>query len=107
MGIDVAACRCILQRTHGLPCAHEITEYFQQGQPISLSCVNPHWRKLDIFPISKSAFVELDCKAQADFIAKKFQEIDEMQQVILLKKLRELISLDSTFLVEPKLKTDT
>ncbi|XP_028113459.1 PKS-NRPS hybrid synthetase CHGG_01239-like [Camellia sinensis] len=107
VGIDVVACGCILRRTHGLPCAHEIAEYFQQGRPIPLSCINPHWRKLDMLPVSASAFVKLDCKTETDFFIEKFQTINETQQVIILKKLRELISPDSTFLMEPELKTDT
>ncbi|XP_028051671.1 uncharacterized protein LOC114256255 [Camellia sinensis] len=106
VGIDVAACDYILQHTHGLQCAHEIAEYFQQGRPIPLSCINPHWRKLDMLPVSESAFLELDCKTETAFFIEKFQMIDETQQVILLKKLRVLISPDSTFLMELELKTD-
>ena len=60
-----------------------------------------------MLPISENAFVKLDCKTETDFFIEKFQTIDEMLQVILLKKLRELISPDSTFLMEPELKTDT
>lgn len=101
VGIDVATCSCILRHTYGLPCTHEIADYFQQGQPIPLSCVNPHWRKSDMLLVLESTFVELDSKTETDFFIEKFQTIDEMQQVILLKKLRELISPDSTFLVEP------
>ncbi|XP_028083552.1 uncharacterized protein LOC114284804 [Camellia sinensis] len=44
---------------------------------------------------------------QTDFFIKKFQTINETQQVIILKKLRELISPESTFLMEPELKTNT
>ncbi|XP_028075130.1 protein FAR1-RELATED SEQUENCE 3-like [Camellia sinensis] len=84
VGIDVIACGCILRRTHGLPCAHEIAEYFQQGRPIPLSCVNPYWRKLDMFPVLESAFVKLDCKTETDFFIEKFQTIDETQQGVTI-----------------------
>ena len=97
VGIDAAACGCILRHTHRSPCAHEIAEYFQQGRPIPLSCINPHWRKLDMFPVSESVFVELDCETEIGFFIEKFLTIDETHQMILLKKLRELISPDSTF----------
>ncbi|XP_028064223.1 uncharacterized protein LOC114267386 [Camellia sinensis] len=60
-----------------------------------------------MLPVSESPFVELDCKTETGFFIEKFQKNDETQQVILLRKLRELISPDSTFFMEPELKTDT
>ena len=42
VGINVSVCGCVIQRTHGLPCAHEIAEYISEGRPIPLSCIHPH-----------------------------------------------------------------
>ncbi|XP_028103953.1 uncharacterized protein LOC114303001 [Camellia sinensis] len=43
VGIDVAACGCVLRRTYGLPCVHEIADYMRQGRPIPLSSIHVHW----------------------------------------------------------------
>lgn len=48
VGYDVSACGCILRHTYGLPCAHEIANYMREGRSIPLSCIDPHWRKLDM-----------------------------------------------------------
>ena len=40
IGIDVEACGCVLHHTHGLPCAHEITDYIRQDRPIPLATIH-------------------------------------------------------------------
>ncbi|XP_028122710.1 uncharacterized protein LOC114319847 [Camellia sinensis] len=73
VGIDVVACGCVLRRTHGLPCAHEIANYMRQSHPIPLSSIH-------------------------------FNEFDIVAQLDMLKKLREIANLASTFLIEPGVK---
>ena len=48
IGSDPEACGCVIRRTHGLPCAHEITEYIRAGSHIPLRCVYQFWRKLNL-----------------------------------------------------------
>ncbi|XP_028074033.1 uncharacterized protein LOC114276448 [Camellia sinensis] len=48
VGIDASVCGCVVRRTHGLPCAHEIANYIRQGRRIPLDSINPHWRTLEL-----------------------------------------------------------
>ncbi|XP_028061474.1 PKS-NRPS hybrid synthetase CHGG_01239-like [Camellia sinensis] len=48
VGIDALVCGCVVRRTHGLPCTHEIADYIRQGRPIPLDSINPHWRTLEL-----------------------------------------------------------
>ncbi|XP_028103952.1 uncharacterized protein LOC114303000 [Camellia sinensis] len=88
VGIDVAACGCVLRRTHGLPCVHEIADYMRQGRPIPLSSI--HVEKL-----------ELTCIPELKMILKRFNESDIAMKLDMLKKLREIANPASTFLIEP------
>ncbi|XP_028057844.1 PKS-NRPS hybrid synthetase CHGG_01239-like [Camellia sinensis] len=91
VGIDVATCGCVLRRTHGLPCAHEIADYTRQGRPIPLSSILE--QKL-----------ELTCIPELELILKRFEESDIATQLDMLKKLREIANPASTFLIEPDVK---
>ncbi|XP_028126430.1 uncharacterized protein LOC114323155 [Camellia sinensis] len=88
VGIDVAACGCVLRCTHGLPCAHEIADYMRQGRSIPLTSI--HVEKL-----------ELTCIPELEMILKRFNESDIATQLDMLKKLREIANPASTFLIEP------
>ena len=62
IGVDVKACKCILRKTHGLPCAHELAEFAKTNLPIPLECIDVFWRKLDMSPlmsIDREAVVDL------------------------------------------------
>ena len=109
VGIDAGVCGCVIRRTHGLPCAHEIAEYISQGRPIPLSCIHPHWCKLDMLPTapSTSSCMSLDCKADLQLLEKRFNEYDSTRKLQLLKKIRELSKPESTHLIEPEVKSRT
>ena len=109
VGIDANVCGCVIRCTHGLPCVHEIAEYISQGRPIPLSCIHPHWCKLDMLPTvpPKSSSTGLDCKADLELLKQRFNEYDSTRKLQLLKKIRELTMPDSTHLIEPEVKTRT
>jgi len=52
--VDADACKCLLRKTHGLPCAHELAEYDRANMPIPANCFDRHWKKLDISPSAPS-----------------------------------------------------
>ncbi|XP_028077050.1 uncharacterized protein LOC114279072 [Camellia sinensis] len=79
-GIDVAAYGCVLRRMHGLPCAHEITDYMRQVHPIPL---------------------------ELEMILKWFNESNIATQLDMLKKLREIANPASTFLIELDVKLNS
>ncbi|KAH7546212.1 hypothetical protein FEM48_Zijuj01G0176600 [Ziziphus jujuba var. spinosa] len=46
---NIHLCGCVYHcHTHRLPCAHEIVKYKCEGQSIPFSCVDFHWKKLDL-----------------------------------------------------------
>ncbi|KAL7236169.1 hypothetical protein ACSBR1_019437 [Camellia fascicularis] len=90
VGIDDVACGCVVRRTHGLPCAHEIADCMRENRPIPLTSVNPHWSKLDMFNIRKKSNSFLDCKSELDMFARHYEVVDPTMQVQMLKKSREI-----------------
>ncbi|KAK9927751.1 hypothetical protein M0R45_024920 [Rubus argutus] len=64
-------CSCTLQRTHGLPCAHEIAKYKRECRPIPLACIDSYWRKLDIEPLRKTTKSGVDERLKWRRLSKK------------------------------------
>ncbi|XP_028104604.1 uncharacterized protein LOC114303653 [Camellia sinensis] len=105
VGIDVATCGCVLRRTHGLPCAHEIADYMRQGRPIPRSSIHVHWTRLTICVHNpKEQKLELTCILELELILTRFKESDIATQLDMLKKFREIANLASTFVIEPDVK---
>ncbi|XP_028077088.1 uncharacterized protein LOC114279098 [Camellia sinensis] len=107
IGIDVEACGCVRRHTHGLPCAHEITDYIRQDHPIPLVTIHSQWRQLHISICKKEKETEVSCHAEVELFVNKFNESDRTMWLELLKKLKEIVYPGSTFLVEPEVKPKT
>ncbi|XP_060969793.1 protein FAR1-RELATED SEQUENCE 6-like [Cannabis sativa] len=107
VGFDIHACGCVIRRTHGLPCAHEINEYQLEGRAIPLACINSYWRKLDLVKSTKNEANEISCDAEIELFLRRFQEVDIPTKLHLQRKLRELAEPSTTFLVEPEVKMNT
>uniref|UniRef100_A0A803PB10 OTU domain-containing protein n=1 Tax=Cannabis sativa TaxID=3483 RepID=A0A803PB10_CANSA len=107
VGLDIHACGCVIRRTHGLPCAHEINEYQLEGRAIPLACINSYWRKLDLVKSTKNEANEISCDAEIELFLRRFQEIDIPTKLHLQRKLRELAKPSTTFLVDPEVKMNT
>ncbi|XP_028124362.1 uncharacterized protein LOC114321390 [Camellia sinensis] len=107
ISIDAEACGCVLRHTHGLPCAHEIADYIRQDRPIPLATMHSQCRQLHISICNKEEEIEVTCRAKVELFVKKFNESDRTMQLELLKKLKEIVCLGSTFLVEPEVKPKT
>ncbi|XP_028107346.1 uncharacterized protein LOC114306324 [Camellia sinensis] len=107
IGIDVEACGCVLRHTHGLPCAHEIADYIRQDRHIPLATIHSQWRQLHISICKKEEETEVTCHAEVELFVNKFNESDRTMRLELLKKLKEVVYLGSTFLVESEVKPKT
>ncbi|XP_028105524.1 uncharacterized protein LOC114304564 [Camellia sinensis] len=107
IGIDVEACGCVLCHTHGLPCGHEIADYIRQDRPIPLATIHSQWRQLHISICKKEEETEVTCHAEVELFVNKFNESDRTMRLELLKKLKEIVYPESTFLVEPEVKPKT
>lgn len=109
IGVDAIACRCILRRTYGLPCAHELAEYSRINQPIPLDIIDSYWRKLDITPlVSIDREVEDDLSKrwteEVEIINQQFSRSNTTEKLVLLKRLKEINNPTTTFLIEPEVK---
>lgn len=102
IGVDASACGCVYSRTHGLPCAHEISSYKIRGQPIPLACVDPHWRKLDLVSVSGKKVQDVSFTTAMELFYKRFMDADDIGKQQLVMKLMELVNSTSTSLVAPK-----
>jgi len=102
VGIDAVACGCILRRTHGLPCAHELAEYQRCNRPIPLDYIDQYWRKLDLVYAPQRDEDDINCDVEIDLIVKRFKENPKSTKLQILQKLKELAKPESTSLVEPE-----
>ncbi|XP_028112685.1 uncharacterized protein LOC114310790 [Camellia sinensis] len=100
------ACGCVVRRTHGLLCAHEIANYMRENRPIPLSSVCSYWTKLDMLSTPHTVSEEWTCRPELELFAKRFEEVDPDMKRFLLQKLRELAKPDCTFLIEPKVRSN-
>ncbi|XP_028108051.1 PKS-NRPS hybrid synthetase CHGG_01239-like [Camellia sinensis] len=107
IGINVEACGCVLRHTHGLSCAHEIADYIRQDRPIPLATIHSQWRQLHISICKKEEETKVTCHAEVELFLNKFNESDKTMRLELLKKLKEIVYPESTFLVEPEVKPKT
>ncbi|XP_028071740.1 uncharacterized protein LOC114274068 [Camellia sinensis] len=106
VGIDITTCGCVVRRTHGLPCVHEIANYMRKNRPIPLSSVYSYWTKLDMLSTPHTVSEEWTCTPKLELFAKRFEEVDPNMKRFLLQKLRELAKPDCTFFIEPELKSN-
>lgn len=108
VGVDTGLCGCVLRKTHGLPCAHEIAEYLRDFRPISLSSIHSHWLKLNLRksqPSCDSYKVNIDDEINTILLC--FQASDQPGKLALKRKLRELGNPATTFLTPPLEKPKT
>lgn len=113
-GVDPLLCGCVLRKTCGLPCAHEISEYVRLGKAIPVGSVDSFWRKLDMNPIVVG---DADVGVGNDFenrcndclvdIKTKFSQSTETERLLILKRLREVLNPTTTSLIEPEIPIRT
>ena len=97
VGVDAKACKCTLRKKHELPRTHELAEYSRVNMHIPIDCIDSHWRKLDMTPsmsIQSEVVVHLsNCWAEElDLISQQFSHANDLEKIILLKRLQELVN---------------
>ncbi|KAI3847457.1 hypothetical protein MKX03_001970 [Papaver bracteatum] len=88
-GIDAAACKCSFCSTHGLPCAHELVKYTQEGRPIPLSQIDQHWKQLSVVPVLENS-VGFDCLAEVHLLRQRWIAASEPDRRLLVEKMNEI-----------------
>ncbi|KAI3912373.1 hypothetical protein MKX01_038435 [Papaver californicum] len=100
--IDIcgSSCECSIRFTHGLPCAHEINQFEHEGQPIALSDIDPHWRKLVAVPAPIMPH-NPDNLPEFDLFKQKWEISSETERLTMLRRLKEIVTPPTTVLQAP------
>ena len=109
IGMDTQACKCLLRETHGLLCAHELAGYVRSNVPIPLDCIDVYWNKLYVSPPALNNPEEVDdlgnrLAEELDMINQHFSVSNNSEKIMLLKRLRELVTPTTSSLIEPEMK---
>ena len=104
--MDATDCECVLRKTCGLPCAHELSEYVSKGLPIQLDEIDDYWRKLDCTPRNMEGDKRADIKNKLKEFLKKMEstidDADYSRQEFMFRRLQEMVNPSTTLLTEPK-----
>ncbi|KAL8456216.1 hypothetical protein ACS0TY_034438 [Phlomoides rotata] len=102
--VDPLLCGCTLRKSYGLPCGHEISNFFAEDCPIHVDVVDGFWRKLDMEPLKGDDVKEdrharwTECIAEAN---SKYDNSSPSEQLLLIKRVREAVNPITTPLIEP------
>ncbi|XP_026422273.1 uncharacterized protein LOC113318345 [Papaver somniferum] len=86
---DVTACKCSFRSTHGIPCAHELMKYTQEGRPVPLSVIDEHWKQLSIVPLLEKK-TEFDCLAEVHLLRQRWIKASESERHVVVEMMKEL-----------------
>ena len=100
-------CGYRLRTSYGLPCAHEQAIYLNDGRPIPIDSIDKFWRKLDLSPCVSLQDDDIDCDVKLQVFTEQFKQQTRHDKFSLLTKLREIITLSTTSIREPVVKTNT
>ncbi|OVA14298.1 hypothetical protein BVC80_9021g23 [Macleaya cordata] len=87
--IDVTSCMCMLRSTHGLPCAHELIQYANEGRPIRLSAIDPQWKQLSVVPLVEKR-IDFDFLPEVQLLRQRWIEAPEPERCSLVQKIKEI-----------------
>ncbi|XP_038693779.1 uncharacterized protein LOC119991505 [Tripterygium wilfordii] len=107
LGEDIYSCGCKLRTSYGLPCAHKLAMYMNEGHPIPLACIDKFWKKLDLLSCVSLEDDDIDCNVKLQMFQEQFKHKSRPGKVSLLRKLREIINPSITTLLDPVVKTNT
>ncbi|RZC66952.1 hypothetical protein C5167_010639, partial [Papaver somniferum] len=95
--IAESLCGCILHKTHGLPCAHMISEYRNQGKPIPLSFIDSQWRQINLVPHVSRSNAVYDYLPQLEILRRKWENSTDPEK----SRINELVTVFVTKIVQP------
>ncbi|KAI3961494.1 hypothetical protein MKX01_001230, partial [Papaver californicum] len=98
--IDGSDCRCAISSTHGLPCVHKIVGFSQEGRPIPLSEIDPHWRTLTAIPTTKR-HSDSDYLPDWDLFKQKWETSTEEERQGMWRKLKDIVTPTLILTEEP------
>ncbi|KAI3904950.1 hypothetical protein MKW92_009920 [Papaver armeniacum] len=90
-------CGCILHKTHGLPCAHMISEYRRQSKPIPLSSIDSQWRQINLIPHVSHSDAVFDYLPQLEILRKKWENSTDPEK----SRINEMVTSFITEIAQP------
>ncbi|GAB2282939.1 hypothetical protein Dimus_039570 [Dionaea muscipula] len=95
--------RCTIQKTHGLPCRHDMKWYEQSCVHISLHIIHEHWRRLSMSPPSTTEELRLeDAREEA---IESLDSLEEAPRRQMFQKIINRIKPSKSEIWEPSYHT--
>ncbi|KAH7866495.1 hypothetical protein Vadar_021135 [Vaccinium darrowii] len=100
-------CNYPICRTHGLPCAHEIAKFKNDGIPLPLYLINNHWKTLSLGkPKHDDSIVQVMEATFNNFLA-KVKTFNDKSQRHWMETIKECLHPSTTSLSDPQQKPKT
>ncbi|XP_038695487.1 uncharacterized protein LOC119992767 [Tripterygium wilfordii] len=90
----------------GLPCAHMLTQYQQEGHNIPLNDVLNFWKKFSITPFIEALRDDVTINMEMDVVWSTFASIVIPQKMAIKRQLQYIGQASSTSILEPKQKVN-
>lgn len=103
---DEALCGCVIRKTHGLPCAHELA-CLGSNLPIPLAMVDVHWTRLHLIERKDEKKNEPGVLEKMELLLNDVRKMDTPYQLQIYKKMLEVVQPQTSNLASPKCKTKT
>lgn len=101
VGEDELLCGCVVRRTHGLPCAHELA-CLGPGTVIPLEMIDVHWTRLHLVEISGKK--DVGVVEKMEILLNDVKKMDTPFQMQIYKKMLEVVEPQTSSLDHQKAK---
>eukprot|EP00262_Sarcandra_glabra_P017707 TRINITY_DN6157_c0_g3_i1.p1 TRINITY_DN6157_c0_g3~~TRINITY_DN6157_c0_g3_i1.p1 ORF type:complete len:547 (+),score=84.06 TRINITY_DN6157_c0_g3_i1:3-1643(+) len=93
-------CQHVIRHTFGIPCGHELVHYIRNDEPLPLSKIHDHWKRLLLLDEAlKNQLYEID--PEIEIFMTRYVNATVYQKVEMKRKLREIGDPTSTLMKEP------
>jgi len=104
VGDDQFLCGCVIRKTHGLPCAHELA-CLGPLTPIPLDIVDNHWSRLHL--VERSRKKDVGVVEKIEVLLNDVRNMDTPHQLQFYKKMMEVVQPHTSMVSSPKSKAKT
>lgn len=104
VGDDEFLCGCVLRKTHGLPCAHELAR-LGPSTSIPLHLIDIHWSRLHL--VERGGEKNVGVVEKMEILLSDVRKMDTPYQLQIYKKLMEVVQPQTSILGSPKSKVKT
>ncbi|KAI3859597.1 hypothetical protein MKX03_007616 [Papaver bracteatum] len=95
---DPGRCQHLIRKTHGFPCACEISKCYHMDQTFRLDCIDGHWKKLSLLLVHNKVVGDVDWESVVEKIKSKYKGSTQEQRQEMLDNLHEIANQRSTLM---------